>query len=169
VAMAMAMANGQWPMAMATSSPRPQGGGRKRRAAAAAAVSSKLCQRPPFAVRLGARGGGCAPPAPSRTASRRCPEYGHRCSSGGWGTRPVPWRDSGAGDRSRVVPRAAARRSRVRCPEARSKQQAARQPDEAMSSRASGWASSQTRRCRAHEEMRGPASGRAQEGRRQPL
>jgi hypothetical protein len=29
-------------------------------------------------------------------------------------------------------------------------------------------ASSQTRRCRAAEEMRGPPSGRAQEGRRQP-
>jgi hypothetical protein len=46
--------------------------------------------------------------------------------------------------------------------------QLGRQPDKAMSSRASSWASSQTRRCRAAEEMRGPPSGRAQEGRRQP-
>jgi hypothetical protein len=73
-------------------------------------------------------------------------------------------RDPGAGDRSRVVPRAAARRSES----SGAPKQAARQPDEAMSSRASGWASSQLRRCRAHEEMRGPAGGRAQEGRRQP-
>jgi hypothetical protein len=50
----------------------------------------------------------------------------------------------------------------------RAPKQAARQPDEAMSSRASSWASIQTRRCRAAEEMRGPPSGRAQEGRRQP-
>jgi hypothetical protein len=71
--------------------------------------------------------------------------------------------DSGAGDRSLVVPRAAARRSQVVL---RSKQ-----------------LGSQTRRCRAEqatgqvarrgdaeaaEEMRGPASGRAQEGRRSP-
>jgi hypothetical protein len=33
---------------------------------------------------------------------------------------------------------------------------------------ASSWASSQTRRCQASEEMRGPPRGRAQEGRRQP-
>jgi hypothetical protein len=33
---------------------------------------------------------------------------------------------------------------------------------------ASSWTSSQTRRCQATEEMRGPPSGRAQEGRRQP-
>jgi hypothetical protein len=72
-------------------------------------------------------------------------------------------RDSDAGDRSPVVPRAAARRSQV---VPRSKQ-----------------LGSPTRRCRAEqaagqvarrgdaeaaEEMRGPASGRAQEGRRQP-
>ena len=41
-------------------------------------------------------------------------------------------------------------------------QQAARQPDEAMSSGASGWVKQPA------EEMRGPASGRAQEGRRSP-
>jgi hypothetical protein len=72
-------------------------------------------------------------------------------------------RDSGAGDRSLVVSRAAARRSQV---VPRSKQ-----------------LDSHTRRCRAEqaagqvarrgdakaaEEMRGPASGRAQEGRRPP-
>jgi len=81
-------------------------------------------------------------------------------------------RDSGAGDTSLVVPRAAARQSLV------VPREAARRSQVVPQSKQLG---SQTRRCRAEqaagqvarrgdakaaEEMRGPASGRAQEGRR---
>jgi hypothetical protein len=116
--------------------------------------------------------------APSRHTGTGC---------NGWGTRPVAQclRDSGAGDRSPVVPRAAARRSLV-VPRAAARRslvvprEAARQSQVVPQSKQLG---SQTRRCRAGqaagqvarrgeakaaEEMRGPASGRAQEGRRSP-
>jgi hypothetical protein len=46
--------------------------------------------------------------------------------------------------------------------------QAARQPDEVMSSRASGWASSQTRRCRAHERCAGRQAGAHRRGEDSP-
>ena len=83
-------------------------------------------------------------------------------------------RDSGAGDMSLVVSRAAARRSLV------VPREAARRSQVVPQSKQLG---SQTRRCRAEqaagqvarrgdakaaEEMRGSASGRAQEGRRSP-
>ena len=83
-------------------------------------------------------------------------------------------RDSGAGDKSLVVPRAAARHSLV------VPREAARRSQVVPQSKQLG---SQTRQCREDqaagqvarrgdakpaEEMRGPASGRAQEGRRSP-
>ena len=65
-----------------------------------------------------------------------------------------------AARRSPVVPRAAARRSQV-VPQSKQLGSQARR-------RRAEQAAGQTpdRRCRAHEEVRGPASGRAQEGRR---
>jgi hypothetical protein len=79
-----------------------------------------------------------------------------------WGLKKAT--GSGSVQESSGAPKQAARRSRV---VPRSKQ-LGRQSNKAMSSRAGSWASSQTRRCRAAKEMRGPPSGRAQEGRRQP-
>jgi hypothetical protein len=83
-------------------------------------------------------------------------------------------RDSGAGDTSLVVPRAAARRSLV-VPRAAARRSLVVPQSKQLGSQArrrraeaSSWADSQMRRCRAHEEMRGPTSGRAQEGRRSP-
>jgi hypothetical protein len=81
--------------------------------------------------------------------SRRCPSRHTGTGGAADGVHAQCLGDPGAGDRSPVVPRAAARRSQMVPP--RSKQ-----------------LGSQTRRCQGSRGDRGPASGRAQEGRRQP-